>query len=215
MKKHVVLVALPLLFSTIGFSYELDQVLFQIDKNEKAAKTVKFEFTQEVSFTGTDMKSQVKGEALFSKPRKLMIRKISPEEQVTISNGDKMWIYTPAYNQVWEGRWQDWVHASMLPSGLLPVNEFVADLKENFNLRLESGKNDKEVRLLADSRDPSSKIRLEFTISTESWFPVETVFDSETAKIVTALVGLETNVDIPESSFNFSPPKGAEIISMN
>ncbi|MCB4757121.1 MAG: outer membrane lipoprotein carrier protein LolA [Elusimicrobia bacterium] len=199
-----------------GWAYNLDQVLSRLDNKEKGIKAIQFDFKQEIDFIGSDMKSEVEGQALFEKPGKLKISKRKPDEQMTISDGKKIWVYTPAYNQIWEGRWKTWVNNQMIPTGLFPFNDFVHELRQYFNLSLKSDdKEATEVQIVAVPKDSLRGYRLMVYLSTETWFPHKTVYTSESATITTSIDRVEVNPSLPKGTFIFLPPKGAEIISMN
>ena len=213
MKNFFVMLAV-ISMSSSAFAYDVSQVMSHLKDKERLLAKVKFDFHQEVEFTDMNKTSVVEGEAVIAKDGKMKISKTAPEKQFTISNGKKMWIYTPAYGQVWEGRWKGWAANSMLPKGMLPVGDYAADLEKNFELTLASA-SDTEVEVVAHPKDKSADYTLNFLVSTDSWLPVQTSFVSDSAKIVTKLSHFEENPSISDSVFNFNPPAGTDVIPMN
>lgn len=208
------LVSLAAFPQVIAASFTLDDVLSKIETRQSSIKSIKFDYKQEIHFEQMGTDSVVSGVALFAKPGKLQISKTFPDKQVTISDGKKLWVYNPAYGQVWEGSWKKWVSANMLPKGMLPLDNYVADLKGNFNLTLGEFKAD-NVTISALPKNKNLGYRLELVVSTDSWLPVKTYYYSDSARIVTSLEKPEVNPSVPDDVFKFRVPKGVDVIPFN
>jgi outer membrane lipoprotein carrier protein len=208
------LAALFFLWASPSAAYELDQVLANIERADKSVHAIKFDFVQDVRFVEMGSASVVKGEAMFAKPNRMRIQKKLPDEQLTVSDGKKMWVYNPAFKQVWEGTWKGWVQAKAIPPGLIPVGGYVADLRKRFNLSL-AGPAEEGVRLEARPKEKDLGYSLEISVSTATWLPSETVYKSETAEVRTALHEIRVNPDIKDSDFSFKAPSGVDVIPLN
>lgn len=195
-------------------AYELDQVLSNLEKADKAVSSIRFAFVQDVRFTEMGTESVVTGNAVFARPNRLRIEKKQPDQQVTVSNGKKMWVYNPAFNQVWEGSWQSWVDARVLPQGLIPIGGYVADLRKRFDLSLINHPGE-GIRLSAEPKEKGVGYSLEVVVSTETWMPSKTVFKSDSAVVETSLTQVQLNPSVKDSEFKFSPPAGADVIPLN
>jgi outer membrane lipoprotein carrier protein len=211
----VSLFALALMPGFLNAAFSLEQVLKEMEDHEKKVTALKFSFKQQVEFTDSGLSETVTGEAVFEKPRKMKITKSAPQEQITVSNGRTMWIYTPAYKQAWSGTLSEMSNQRVIPQGLFPAENLVSDLKKNFNLSLSTVSVEGGVALNAASKDGGGDVALKLIISTDSWLPVQTVFQSETARIDTYLIDMKVNPVLPRSLFQFQPPKGTDIIKMN
>lgn len=196
-------------------AYSVEQVLAHMEDREKSLKSLRVTFEQQVIFEQTNLKETVQGEAIFAKPQKIKIHKHVPQEQLTVSNGQKMWVYTPEYKQAWVGKVKDMSNKNVLPQGLFPLNNFVADLKKTFAISMQDDYETGLILLNADPLDPKVGYKLEISISPDTWLPVKTIFMSESATITTTLSQVE--LDLPQSvlNFQFSPPKGTDIIEIN
>jgi len=203
----------PLVFLAAPLSaLTLDNVLFKIDNKEKQLRNIQFQFTQEIEFRFNEMKSSVQGEATIGKKGRINIRKRHPQEQVTISDGKKMWIYSPVNNQVWAGARRKFVEKGLFPKGILPMDNYMEGLKADYQLSLMDRPNGDVVWLKAIPKDSRLEYRLELSISTDSWIPVQTIFSSDSAIIVTTFTNLKENQNFPDNMFTFSPPEGTEVI---
>ncbi len=211
--------AFGLCLAGAAHGYTLDQVLERLEQKEKNMTSLKFDFKQDIHFLEGDLKASAEGEALFAKMGKMKIVKKKPEEQWTVSNGKKVWMYTPGYNQVWTGTLKDWTKASLLPQGFVPFHNYVNDLKKGFSLSLKGpSKADagaSTVRLRAVPKEADLGYELELVLSTESWLLSQTIFTSGSARVVTTLSKLEVNPFISEPAFEFKPPAGTDVIPLN
>lgn len=214
--KSWLLIFLTLLLSSMGVSFALsvNDVLYEMKQQDETIKSLSCTFQQEVTFGHSNLSSKTSGEALFAKPNKLNVHLKKPQEQMTIANGKKTWVYTPAYKQVWVGESKKDL-SNLLPKGMVPIQNFGSDLEKNYELSMsavsETGDTPKTVRLKAIPKQPAD-YELEFVISTESWLPTETVYTSPSAQVVTKLSSVQVNPEISNSSFQFVPPPGTDMI---
>jgi outer membrane lipoprotein carrier protein len=215
--KKVIFIGL-ICFSAVSVhaALTLEDVLANVENQEMNITTVGFDFSQDVDFSATDTHSQVKGTALFGKQGRFKVMKKSPNEQWMISDGKNVSIYTPAYKQVVVSSAKGWVRNSVLPAGMIPVKNYVSDLKKNFNLSLEEGDSSADrVSIVALPRDAKVGYQLTIAISTVNWLPVQTLYTSESAKVKTTFQNVEPNPVVGEQPFRFTPPSGTEVVSMN
>jgi len=210
--------AVILLAGTPVFSnYDLQQVLNELETRQNALRSIQFNFQQEIKFASLEKPSIIKGQAVFAKKGRLQIEKTFPDQQFTYSDGNKVWIYSPAYHQVWVGSSENWLTSTVLPKGLVPLNDYLGDLKKSFNLRLmeSSSLQEGEVGISAEPKDKRMDYQLELIFSTDTWLPRTTIFKSVAAKIITKISHVSTDQSYSEQFFRFSPPKGTEVISLN
>ncbi len=209
-------VALSLFHPVWG--YNLDQVLQELKSKDKIMNSLRFNFIQEINFTGSDVQSSVEGEVLLQKPKKIKVQQKKPQEQLTISNGQKLWIYTPSLKQVWVVSAKDWVHGDLFPKGMLPFQNYISDLILYFNLSLiENSDQSKpnEIHLSAVPKEKKIDYTLELVLSSESWLPIKTIFHSSSATVMTSLSQVVVNPPVPEQAFQFTPPPGTDVIPLN
>lgn len=210
--------ALTLLLTGPAFaSYDLERVLQELQSREDSMTTIQFDFKQEINFTQMGNKTVVTGEALFGKNGRVRIAKKTPDQQLTVSDGKKIWVFNPAAGQVWQGAYKKWVTSSILPKGVVPLNNLVKDLKDNFNLKLgPAGKNPADtVSIIGEPKKKELGYSVGILVNTGSWLPVETTYHSESADVVTTLSGHHVNPLTSESTFRFTAPKGIDVIPFN
>ncbi|MFN0117316.1 MAG: LolA family protein [Elusimicrobiota bacterium] len=193
----------------------LDDVLNNLKIKETQVKSLELSFTQDIKFTEMTTGSSSKGKVTFLKPNKMRLQKLSPDQQTIVTDGKQVWVYNPAFSQVWKGKWKDWNSASFIPQGLIPVDGYTKDLQKNFDLTLRPSHENSEVTLKATPKNNHIDYSLEILISTVSWYPIKTFYRSSTAEIVTQFSEVKENAPVSPALFLFIPPKGTEIISLN
>lgn len=196
-------------------SYDISRALLELERREKTISAIQFNFEQDIFFTQMNTQSTVGGKALFAKTGKLRITKSHPDQQETVSDGKKVWVFNPAFNQVWEGSSKKWLESSVLPRGLIPLENYVADLRKNFILSMAEQVDANMIRIHAVPKNKGLGYRLELLVSSDSWLPMESVFISDSARVVTRWSEYKVNPQITEDSFHFVPPHGADVIPLN
>lgn len=192
----------------------LDRVLSQMESKEQKLSAIRFDFVQQVYFVQMNQTSEVRGEALFAKGGKFRLSKTFPDQQLTISDGKKLWMYNPSAQQVWQSEKKDWFSSSTLPQGIVPLDHYVRDLKARFDLAVSQEK-DGRVVLTAIPKDSILGYRLTLIVSTATWLPVETTYESESARVITSLTSVMENPPVTSKTFVFVAPPKTEIIPLN
>jgi len=113
--KQIIPVILIIIFATMAFGKNvisaqqksLDKALTVIETRYRKA-SFSADFKQESSLKAMDMTDTASGHALFKWPGKMYWTYEKPEKQFIITNGDDLWIYRPADNQVMAGKSPDY-----------------------------------------------------------------------------------------------------------
>lgn len=216
--RHAIAAALVLIAAPSSFAAAdaLDAVLGAMERRQDAIRVVRFDFAQTIDFLDNDMASRVEGKALLGRPDKLSLTRKNPVEQTTISDGERVWVYTPSYNQVWVGDRKDWESGGGkgLPPGLLRLDTYVTELKKNYDLTLAK-EGDEVANLTAKPKNNPGDHRIDLVVSRETWLPREIVYTSASAVVKTAITNVDVNPNVKDSAFQFETPEGADVIPMN
>jgi outer membrane lipoprotein-sorting protein len=211
-----ILALLLFLFPNLSFANNLTDVLANMETRERQTKALRFNYEQIIRFTAMETVSTVRGTAVVAKQGRFRIEKKIPEEQLIVSNGKNLAVYTPSFKQMWKGPWKGWQKASMVPKGFVPLNDFAADLRENFNVSLVPvGVKEGFVGLKASPKIENAGYFFELLVSPQSWLVEEVKFVSDTAEIITSFSNIEKDPMVAENLFSISVPKGVEVIPLN
>ena len=190
----------------------LNEIISKMEESEKRIESVQFEFTQEISYTITGEKQSNSGEAIYQKPDCLYMKHKNPLEQVIISNGKKVWIYTPSYNQVLVDNWKKWTSSSMVPASMINFGQNLNDLKKKYTFNYAGREDNKYVLLLVPQKKEQWQLKL--WIEPESFIPSRASLSGENITITTQTRNFKVNPKLDKGMFNFQAPKGVDVLNL-
>ena len=190
----------------------LNEIVAKMDSAEKKIESLQFGFTQEIVYGITGERQSNSGEAVFQKPDNLYMKQQNPIEQVIVSNGRKVWIYTPAYRQVIVDKWKKWASSSMIPASMTNFGESISDLRLKYDFTYAGVDNSMYVLVLVPKKKEQWQLKL--WIDQESFLPVVTCLTGENVSITTETSSLKVNPKLDIRMFNFQPPAGVEVLNL-
>lgn len=215
MKKLILLPALllgamaPLLAAD---AFNLDKFLADMENAEKSITSVSFDYHQEISFSLTREKQLNSGSALFQKPSGVKITQSKPIQQTIISDGSKVWVYTPEYGQVIQDSWKKWTKNSLVPDSLVNMGQNWKDLKKRYVFAYAGKEQAGTVLVLAPREKDVWKIKL--WIDPETFVVNRMTLNGENVTITTFAYNYKLNPPVEKDAFKFKPPKGVEVMKM-
>ncbi|MDQ7773291.1 MAG: outer-membrane lipoprotein carrier protein LolA [Elusimicrobiales bacterium] len=199
--------------STAAASYT-DQVMAKLIEWDSALTSLKAGFTQTVLFAEAGLEQKVKGTLSYLKPDKLRIEHSSPTRQVIVTDKKDIWIYKPDDNQAVRTKWEDWKNLQNSGfSGIMDFGNYSELAERNKVTAIPPAAPGEMIRLILTPVDRSGLYTLTLMLSATDYFPARADLVVESAKISTALDETERNAGLDEKIFDFTPPKGAEIIN--
>ncbi|MFH1283722.1 MAG: outer membrane lipoprotein carrier protein LolA [bacterium] len=195
----------------------LEQILENVKKSEQNIQSLKIEYAQQITMAYMEGKQTMIGRAYFLKPDHIRVEHLKPYEELFITNGKKVWIYSPMQNQLLIGTWDDLIKSGQAGSGSLPKGLFdftsnISSLQKDYNIQLESIEKDAYVLLLTPKQQMKFNILL--WISKAEYFPIKTSIITDTVEITTEILSVEKNLEIDKRMFKFKKPKGVDEIKL-
>jgi outer membrane lipoprotein carrier protein len=197
------------------------QVFDNFQKVYARTKTVSAEFEETTIIDG--QKRTAKGSLRFQKPNLLRQEYLDPKEPKTVAqlivlDGKTSWSYTPWMNQVTRKETDPKTGRELLPG----AGEELENVPKNYSLRL---KDDPAARakayLLVIEPKPDAGARagdesLEVWIRKTDWIPMQFAYTHKPNDVVTivALANVRRNVPVSASDFVFTPPAGADVVTI-
>jgi outer membrane lipoprotein carrier protein len=197
-----------------AFSSEMtiDEILDRMEKADAGIKNVQFEFTQEIVYPLTKEKQTNSGEVIFQKPNNLYLKQKNPLEQIIVSNGKKVWIYTPAYHQAVVDSWKKWTSSSMVPASVLNFGQSVPELKKRYTFTYKGLEDADYVILLTPKAKDSWQ--LTFWINSESFIPAKVSLSGDNVTVTTETRNYKLNPAVDKKIFSFKAPAGVEVLNL-
>jgi len=200
---------------------KLDNILRNLEKNDQTMVSVKFNYTQEISYSLTNEVQRNSGEMIFAKPNDIYFRQNNPLEQIIVSNGKKVWIYTPSYKQVIVDVWSRWINSGILPNSTLSLNLNWTEMKSKYSFEYIGLDEGSYLLLLSPLKTKNSGTsgdgdnwKLKIWIDPTDFKPVRTDLIGENIKVMTRISEYTRNAQSDKSIFNFKVPDGVEVMNM-
>jgi outer membrane lipoprotein carrier protein len=208
---YVAFVLFGLVFVPVVFGVTGESVLSEIQSRYENTNDFEANFLQE--YIGKVMKQPQKGEGKVSFKKKGMMRwDYRVPNQKLISNGQTLWFYQPDEKQVFVS------DVSKIIKEKTPL-AFLAgegNLSRDFDLlsfnESVSQKEDHYVLELAPKEPQVAVSKLNLTVDKKTYYILQVdVIDPLGNVTRTRFIDIRTNVDPPNSFFQFSIPSGAEV----
>ena len=188
-----------------------DKILEQIEKRY-GGRGFSARFKQVSTIQAIDITDTAQGVIYVKQPGKMRWEYESPQRQIIIANGNKLWVYRPEENQVMVGRAPDYFGEG---KGIGFLSD-MQTIRRNFSvLRVDDGSsNNYQLKLWPHSALPGvtdinisvSKTSFDLVrISTYNTYGDETIID---------LHQFQFNPDLKDELFNFSIPPGTEVLQL-
>ena len=201
--------------ATTGSDLTVHQILEQVETKYANSK-FSADFIQKSTIKAMDITDMANGRVYIQYPGMMRWEYEKPDQQIIITDADKLWIYRPADNQVMTGKaptfFRDGKGASFLSDIRLIRKKFHISLEQGpaeerdlfYHLKLiprEKTLDISEIRLLV-----SKKSFHVLQVTTLNFYGDETRID---------LLNFAFGGDLDDSLFRFEIPKGVDVIQID
>lgn len=174
----------------------------------QGAQDLKAKFKQTYTYMVYDRKQVSEGMVYFKKPRKMRWDYQTPQPKVFVTSGGVLWVYEPEHNQAFR---QD-LKSAQLPVALTFMSG-EGKLSETFDIALKSSDKESYTLSLIPKRDEGEYKSLELRVRARDFAVLESaVIDPVGNRNHIEFKDVETNAGLPDTGFQFTPPKGVRII---
>jgi len=186
-----------------------DELLEKVRSVYDAMKDVSCSFRQTILFGVTKNEQQFNGTLLMKKGNRY---RVEVEDQVIVTDGKTVWSYSKAANQVLVDKYRD------DPRSFTP-DKVLVNVPERYAVSMlpPEKKPDGELLVLKlVPRDRMANVKwLKVWIDEKTSLMEKTqVFDVSENLTTYAIEKIRWNISIPESSFTFVPPAGADVVDL-
>ncbi len=153
---------------------------------------------------GTEEKQ--KGKLHLKRPRMMRMEFTGPDARLVVTDGEKIWIYSPADKQAF--LYQDLGTGG----GMGVLLDDLDKLDEHFDVRrVEDDRRSYVLELTPKTEAPFKSLRVEVSRGQYTLKRI-VIVDQMGNETELAFSQVKTNVDLPDSEFQFQVPKGAKVI---
>jgi len=216
MVKAVAVLALVLLVAAGPVSAQsLDEVLREVEGVYGRMTDLRADFTQTAFIKSLNQTIPAKGTVYLKKGGKLRWEFTEPTPQEIVSDGKKLWVYTPTLNQA---------NVADAPEALAgPAGSFLAGLgrlRTEFQVRFLNPAQPKDadghwVLDLTPKQPLPTLARLILALDAKSWEIKKAVVHDQFENTVTMrFTKMAVNSGLPDRTFTFVAPKGVVIVPL-
>jgi outer membrane lipoprotein carrier protein len=191
----------------------LDEAVNALEQAQRRVTDLKAPFQQAALNKALNQTVEARGTLYLKKPGRLRWEYQTPTPQEIVSDGTRLWIYTPELKQV---------NVSAAPAALAgPAGSFLQGLgqvREHFDARFLNPAQPTDadglvVLDLVPKRPQPLMTRLIVAVDPRSWLVRQAVVHDELGNTVTVRFGdTAVNSGLPDSLFVFVPPPGAAVV---
>jgi len=213
MVKAVAIVASLLLVAGPVSAQSLDEVLREVESVYGRMNDLRADFTQTAFNKSLNQTIPAKGTVYLKKGGKLRWEFTEPTPQEIVSDGKKLWVYTPTLNQA---------NVAEAPEALAgPAGSFLAGLgklRSEFEVRFLNPAQPKDaegnwVLDLTPKQPLPTLARLILALDPKSWEIKKAVVHDKFENTVTMrFTKMAVNSGLPDRTFTFVAPKGVVIV---
>ena len=218
MNRAVAVLILALLVTAVAVpaaAQSLDEVVREIEAVYGRMTDLRADFTQTAFNKSLNQTIPAKGTVYLKKGGKLRWEYTEPTPQEIVSDGKKLWVYTPTLNQA---------NVADAPEALAgPAGSFLAGLgrlRTEFQVRFLNPAQPKDTEGnwaldLAPKQPLPTMTRLILSIDPKSWEIRKAVVHDQFENTVTMRFSkMVVNSGLPERTFTFVAPKGVVIVPL-
>ena len=191
----------------------LDEAVAALEQAQRRVTDLKAPFRQAAHNRSLNQTVEARGTLYLKKPGRLRWEYQAPTPQEIVSDGTRLWVYTPELKQV---------NVAAAPQALAgPAGSFLQGLgqvREHFQVRFLNPAQpaDAEGRIVLDltPKQPQPLMtRLLLSVDPASWLVRQAVIHDELGNTVTVRFGeVVVNSGLSDSLFVFVPPPGVTVV---
>jgi len=190
---------------------KIDDIIAGMEKADNAVNTASFNYIQETRYSLTGEKQTNSGSIVFQKPGRCYIRQVSPLEQVIVSDGKDVTVYTPSYRQAVKDTWNNLAKSMAVPVSLLNFGDKWDDSKRDYAFLYNGTEGNFYVVIMTPKKKDTWKIKLWVNIST--FIPERTQLEAENVTLDVVSDNYMINPEINQNIFALKLPKDVDMIS--
>lgn len=191
-----------------GRAAQTDDIVEKLQKKYESISSIEASFTQDVFTVSLNKSEATEGRVYFKKPGKWKWLYNDPSRGVFTSNGKKVWLFEPDFNQVIE---KDVDAASRgITTDFLTG---VGNLGRDFDIRLAEERASSFLLELTPKTEIPNVKRLFLEVDRTGFLVVKTVVSDYLGnRTEISFKDLKINPQISDSVFELKPPKGSVVV---
>jgi outer membrane lipoprotein carrier protein len=203
MSVFIALLFLP----ALSFAEDATEVVSKLQSKYESIKSIKADFTQEVSSkTMPAMTSE--GKVWLKKPGRMRWEYKTPAKDLIVSDGKTIWLFQPDLNQV--------IEKTAASSASAMATDFlsgIGNIEKEFIVVLSAAEGANHVLTLTPKQEQASLKKLTLEVGKKSSLVEKTVItDHYGNKTSVTFKNIKLNSSVKDSLFKYTAPKGVAVV---
>ncbi|MCX5778327.1 MAG: outer membrane lipoprotein carrier protein LolA [Elusimicrobia bacterium] len=214
MKKFIILltVCIAMAAAAVAADKKADDIIAHMSAAEKNIKTIVFDYNQEIVYSLTKERQVMRGTVSSALPEKLVVQQTGPLRQDIITDGKKVWVYTPEYRQALMDDFKRWSKSSVVPASLLKVGHTAGAIRKKYAVTVVGEEGGAAIVEMAPLNKDAWRMKV--WIDLQTYLPQRAVFDGDSVTISIAISNYRINTPLDPGIFTFTAPDGVEVIQI-
>ncbi|MBI3354883.1 MAG: outer membrane lipoprotein carrier protein LolA [Nitrospirae bacterium] len=198
---------------------DLDVILKKIDERQKTVEAMKGSFIQRKSLSLLQNELVSKGLMYFKRPQKMMWKYREPEKNIMIVNGNIVWLYLPELKEATRFDLSQKADIKRIFEKMaVGMGQSPDELKKDYDVSLLKKVKKGEKNLYVLELIPRDKAISGLFKKIHLWFSDDgllyktELFEKNNDTTIVEFQKLEINKSIPDSLFEFKPPKDVKVL---
>lgn len=198
---------------------EMDVILKKIDERQKTVEAMKGSFIQRKSLSLLQNELVSKGLMYFKRPQKMMWEYREPEKNIMIVNGNIVWLYLPELKEATRFDLSQKADIKRIFEKMaVGMGQSPDELKKDYDVSLLKKVKKGEKNLYVLELIPRDKAISGLFKKIHLWFSDDgllyktELFEKNNDTTIVEFQKLEINKSIPDSLFEFKPPKDVKVL---
>lgn len=199
-----------MLFAATALASEptASQIVKNVQNNYEKTNDAVIQFTQTVVYPLSKLSRTITGTLYIKKGNKY---RIDTEDKVIVTNGKTSWVYMPSSKQVIIDNFRN-------DKNTITPEKFLLDVPSDYFAVLLSAKKDGDSKIytlrLTPKSDDSFIRSITIEINGDWTIKSAAVSDMNDTKYTYTVNSLKVNTSLPDSEFEFVPPKGTQVVDL-
>lgn len=187
-----------------------EKIIKSVQNLYKNAKTARIDFNETDRFKLTGVTSSISGTLIF---KGLALFRLETEDQVIVSNGSIFWRYNKLENQVL-------IDYAKKGQQEVFLNQFLYQISDHYFSRLvdtidEGKKKTFVINLTPKVPEQSYFTAIKVWVQEKTWYVSKILYiDYNGNETEYDIERIEIDIPVPDSTFEFQPPEGSEIVDL-
>ena len=190
----------------------LEELIAKIQERYEQTKNLRAKFVQEATIKSINQTLTEEGTVYFKKPKRMLWDYSKPSHKRLVINPQKAWLYIPDENLVYVQDAKKVLTSKMTVRFIAGIGKLKDDFQITFAPQNSTDEKGNYLLCLTPYSQEMGIEKLTMKINKDTFYTMNFNFIDIYGNITKlTFTDMKTNINLPDSMFNYTPPEGVEI----